>query len=135
MLGSKTFDCIFNGYAQNSVAYRFMCLNDKTISESRDAKFFEHVFPLKKIKSTFVPSLYSSMCDLANSSTISKTFEYETVNNSNAICELEPRKSKRQRTDKSFGMDFLSTFAVERYEKIDCNFMSLNLIDEDSKTY
>ncbi|KAL0546602.1 hypothetical protein IC582_016514 [Cucumis melo] len=48
-VGSKTFDCIFIEYAQNSAAYRFMCLNDKTINESRDAEFFEHVFPLKTI--------------------------------------------------------------------------------------
>ena len=47
-VGSKTFNCIFIGYAQNSAAYGFMCLNEKTINESRDAEFFEHVFFLKQ---------------------------------------------------------------------------------------
>ncbi|TYK06658.1 ty1-copia retrotransposon protein [Cucumis melo var. makuwa] len=65
-IGSKTFDCIFIGYAQNSAAYR---------------------------------------------------------------------RSKRQRTEKSFGPDFLSTFIVERRDEIDCNFTNLYLIDEDPKTY
>ena len=46
-IGPKTFDAMFIGYAQNSAAYRFMSLNDYSISEYRDAKFFEHVFPLK----------------------------------------------------------------------------------------
>ncbi|TYK01594.1 ty1-copia retrotransposon protein [Cucumis melo var. makuwa] len=57
-VGSKTFDCIFIGYAQNSAAYR---------------------------------------------------------------------RSKRQRTEKSFGPDFLSTFIMERRDEIDCNFTNLYL--------
>ena len=39
---------MFIGYAQNSAAYRFMSLNNYSISEYRDAEFCEHVFPLKK---------------------------------------------------------------------------------------
>ena len=54
---------------------------------------------------------------------------------SNVRYELEPIKSKRQRTEKSFGPDFLSTFIVERRDEINCNFMSLYLLDEDPKTY
>ena len=61
-VGSKTFDCIFIGYAQNSVAYRFMCLNDKSINESRDAEFFEHVLSLKR--SLFVSCQSENMHDL-----------------------------------------------------------------------
>ena len=38
-VGSKTFDTVFIGYAQNSVAYRFMSLNDYSICESRAAEF------------------------------------------------------------------------------------------------
>ncbi|GAA0147022.1 hypothetical protein LIER_36437 [Lithospermum erythrorhizon] len=47
-IGPKTYDCVFIGYAQNSAAYRFMSLSDHSISEARDAEFFEHVFSLKK---------------------------------------------------------------------------------------
>ncbi|KAA0063949.1 ty1-copia retrotransposon protein [Cucumis melo var. makuwa] len=129
-VGSKTFDCIFIGYAQNSAAYRFMCLNDKTINESRDAEFFEHVFPLKQ--SLYAPSLSNRMHD---SEIVSETLVSETVDTPNLSCELELRRSKRQRTEKSFGPDFLSTFIVERRDEIDCNFTNLYLIDEDPKTY
>ncbi|TYJ97996.1 ty1-copia retrotransposon protein [Cucumis melo var. makuwa] len=132
-VGSKTFDCIFIEYAQNSVAYRFMCFNDKTINESRDAEFFEHVFPLKQ--SLSAPSLSKRMHDPENPSIVSETPVSETVNTSNLRCELELMRSKRQRTEKSFGPDFLSTFIVERRDEIDCNFTNLYLIDEDPKTY
>lgn len=37
---SKTFDNVFIGYTQNSVEYRFIYLNDKSICEYRDAKYF-----------------------------------------------------------------------------------------------
>ncbi|KAA0026033.1 ty1-copia retrotransposon protein [Cucumis melo var. makuwa] len=91
---SKTFDCIFIGYAQNSAAYR---MHDPEI--------------------------------------VSETPGSETVDTLNLCCELELRRSKRQRTEKSFGPDFLSTFIVERRDEIDCNFTNLYLIDEDPKTY
>jgi len=53
-IGSKTFDSVFIDYAQSSSAYRFMSLKDSSTSESRDAEFFEHVFPLKRSFSTTV---------------------------------------------------------------------------------
>ncbi|KAA0058520.1 ty1-copia retrotransposon protein [Cucumis melo var. makuwa] len=100
-VGSKTFDCIFIGYAQNNAAY----------------------------------SLSKRMHGSENPSIVSETSVSETVNTSNLRCELELRRSKRQRTEKSFGPDFLSTFIVERRDEIDCNFTNLYLIDEDPKTY
>jgi hypothetical protein len=46
-LGPKTVDCVFLGYAHNSIAYRFLIVKSEvydihvdTIFESRDAKFF-----------------------------------------------------------------------------------------------
>ena len=51
-LGSKTSDCMFIGYDEHSVAYRFLVLQSdvldyNTIVETKNAEFFEHVFPLK----------------------------------------------------------------------------------------
>jgi len=53
-LGSKTVDCVFLGYAHQSIAYRFLVVKSKvpdmhvdTIMESRDATFFENIFPMK----------------------------------------------------------------------------------------
>lgn len=53
-LGPKTIDCVFIGYAHNSSAYRFLVhksevpdIDANTIIESRDAIFFENIFPYK----------------------------------------------------------------------------------------
>lgn len=50
----KTVDCIFIGYAHNSSTCRFLVyeskiqdIHRKTIMESRNASFFEHVFPCR----------------------------------------------------------------------------------------
>ena len=52
--GSKSMDCVFIGYAHNSSAYRFLIhksdipnMNANTIIESRNAIFFEEIFPYK----------------------------------------------------------------------------------------
>ena len=53
-IGPKTVDCIFIGYANNNSAYRFIVhisenteIHVNTIIESRNASFFENVFPCK----------------------------------------------------------------------------------------
>jgi hypothetical protein len=53
-LGPKTVDCVFLGYAHNSIAYRFLVVKSKvydmhvdTFFESRDAAFFKNIFPIK----------------------------------------------------------------------------------------
>ena len=53
-IGPKNVDCVLIGYAHNSSAYRFMILKSEiidmhanTIIESRNASFFENVFPYK----------------------------------------------------------------------------------------
>ena len=50
-IGSKTSDCMFVGYASNSATYRFLVLKSdvlesNTIIETKNAEFFEHIFPL-----------------------------------------------------------------------------------------
>ncbi|WCJ29313.1 Retrovirus-related Pol polyprotein from transposon TNT 1-94 [Euphorbia peplus] len=56
-IGPKTVDCIFIGYAHHSNAYRFLVYESKnpeihknTIMESKNATFFETVFPCKERK-------------------------------------------------------------------------------------
>ena len=53
-LGPKTVDCVFLGYAQNNTTYRFLVVKSDfsdarvhTIMESRDASFFEEVYPMR----------------------------------------------------------------------------------------
>ncbi|KAD4585972.1 hypothetical protein E3N88_23573 [Mikania micrantha] len=54
-IGPKTVDCVFIGYAHHSSAYRFLVYDSKnpeihknSIMESRNASFFEEVFPFLK---------------------------------------------------------------------------------------
>ena len=58
-IGRKTIDCIFIGYAHNSVAYRFLVhesnipdIHKNTIMESRNTSLFEDAFPCKSKEET-----------------------------------------------------------------------------------
>ena len=70
------------------------------IMESRNASFFENVFPCKSIEE---PSSSKQVLE-----TINKNSQDQDKD-----CEAEPRRSKRARTEKSFGPDFL-TYMFER---------------------
>ena len=101
-VGPKTVDCVFIGYAQNSNAYRFLVhkseildIHVNTIIESRDALFFENIFPYNIV--------YESIDNNKRSR--------DTISRSDPM-EDEPRRSKRQRTSTSFGPDFL-TYLLE----------------------
>ena len=101
-VGPKTVDCIFIGYAQNSNAYRFLVhksnipdIHVNTIIESRDASFFENIFP------------YNIVYESINNNKRSR----DTISRSDPM-EDEPGRSKRQRTSTSFGPDFL-TYLLE----------------------
>ena len=121
-IGSRTFDYVFVGYAEHSPAYRFMHLNDRTICEYRDAEFFEHEFPLKSsISSSIEPSVVS---------TSSLPFSVPLVVD-------EPRRSKRSRTETSFGPDFVTNFLIELgdIDKIDESIVNVLMIEDDPKTY
>ena len=85
---------MFLGYVEHSATYRFLVLKSdviehNTIVETKNVKFFEHIFPLK----------------------VSDTAEYPIDNNNDAICE-GLRRSKRQRKENSFEDDFY-TYPVE----------------------
>ena len=105
-IGPKVVDCIFIGYAHNSSAYRFLVhesnisdIHKNTIMESRNASFFEDVFPCK-----FKEEPGSSKHKLEPIN--------ENSQNQNEDSEVEPRHSKRAMIEKSFGPDFL-TYMLE----------------------
>ncbi|XP_070057462.1 uncharacterized protein [Nicotiana tomentosiformis] len=129
-IGPKIFDAIFIGYAQNSVAYRFMSLNDSSIYESRDVEFFEHDFPLKNN----LPS------DVHNNSSTSMSINSHIVPSSNVTAnehENELRRSKRRRIEASFGPDFITTFLTKNIDLdiLNSELVSIYLIEEDPMTY
>ncbi|KAL6316154.1 hypothetical protein AAG906_015984 [Vitis piasezkii] len=101
----KTFDAFFIGYADNSVACRFLVTKSEnslvdvnTIIETKNVDFFENIFPMK----------------LNGQPQVRKTSRDESFEPS----EFEPRRSKRGRKETSLGDGFY-TF----------------LIDEDPKSY
>ena len=58
-LGPKIMDYVFPGYGQRSIDYRFLVVKSEvldmhvdSIMESRDAIFFENIFPMKDMYST-----------------------------------------------------------------------------------
>ena len=98
----KTIDCIFIGYAHNSVAYRYLVhesnifdIHRNAILESRNGSFFEDVFPCESKEK---PSSSKRVLETTHGNSQDKN------NNS----EVEPKHSKRARIEKSFGLDFLA---------------------------
>ena len=90
---------MFIGYADKSVAYRFIViksdvLDNNTIIETKNAEFFENIFHLK-------------MKEISNSDVIPVTPVIENDFQNEVL-----RKSKRPRKEKSFGDDFY-TYLVE----------------------
>ena len=107
-IGPKTVDCIFIGYANNSSAYRFLVhksenteIHVNTIIESRNTAFFENVFPCKLTQEA--KRTYDAAFD---------NDQRQIEENPEEKVEEEPRRSKRARTEKTFGPDFL-TYLLE----------------------
>ena len=92
---------MFIGYVKNSVAYRFLVLKSdvlvsNTIIETKNAEFFEHIYPLFE-KISHAPIDKSTTDDNGIKNTHLK----------------ELRMSKRQRKETSFGDDFY-TYLVDK---------------------
>ena len=108
-IGPKTVDCVFIDYAHNSTAYRFLIyksdipdLHVNTIIESRNASFFEEIFPYKSTQE--LSSLKRNFESTSNTS-----HDQELMKERN---EVELRCSKRAKMSKSFGLEFL-TYMLE----------------------
>ena len=103
-LRPKTVDCVLLGYAFHSVGYRFLIVqseisdvNVDTIMESKDATFFEDIFPFKATSSSSIQEIpTSSSEDLTKipEPTISMEHFDNPVEDDNEA----PKRSKRQRT-------------------------------------
>jgi hypothetical protein len=103
-------DCIFLGYAIHSVGYRFLIVKSGvpdmhvgTIMESRDATFLKNIFPIRDETSS---SRQEFIEDDGSAEPIEHN-EHTLVENSEEDNNDASRKSKRQRTVKSFGDDFI----------------------------
>ena len=130
-LGPKTVDCIFIGYAQNSPAYRFLVVKSDTpeiivdtIMESKDVTFFEDIFPMRPSSST-LENLDATIPNSEQVENIPLRENNEEDNNS----DITPRRSKRQKVQKSFGDDFIvylvddvPTTLADAYASLDADY-------------
>ena len=118
--GPKMVDCVFFGYAQNNMAYRFLVVKSDspdvsvyTIVESRDALFFEEVYPMRSARNSET-HIYNQSEIIAspepNSEPVSSDEDNDKVDDA-------PRRSKRQRVAKFFGDDFI-VYPVDDVPKI-----------------
>jgi hypothetical protein len=113
-LGPKIVDYVFLGYAHHSIAYRFLVITLEipdvhidTFLVSHDVTFFENIFPMKN--SCGMSSLPANV--IADTS----PEPYENFDHAEHTLEPiheeigteAPRSSKRSRTAKSFGDDFI----------------------------
>ncbi|CAN1221891.1 Retrovirus-related Pol polyprotein from transposon TNT 1-94 [Linum grandiflorum] len=124
LLGTKTFDAMFIGYALNSSAYRFMRLVDRSICEYRDAEFFEDTFPLKS------PSAKRVREDFSTSQGQESDSEAEEPSS-------ELRRSKRPKIAKNFGDDFIVSFltSAENFDLIYSLSTNVFLTEPEPTTY
>ncbi|KAL6333744.1 hypothetical protein AAG906_028930 [Vitis piasezkii] len=111
-IGPKTIDCIFIGYANNSSAYRFLVYKSEipdvhvnTIIESRNAAFFETIFPYNKSSETSTQKRTHDITFGNNQLEVNQESKEKQV-------DEEPRRGKRARKSTSFGPDFL-TYLLE----------------------
>ncbi|RVW73229.1 Retrovirus-related Pol polyprotein from transposon TNT 1-94 [Vitis vinifera] len=111
-IGPKTIDCIFIGYANNSSAYRFLVYKSEipdvhvnTIIESRNAAFFETIFPYNKPSETSTQKRTHDITFGNNQLEVNQESKEKQV-------DEDPRRGKRARKSTSFGPDFL-TYLLE----------------------
>jgi hypothetical protein len=109
-LAPKTVDCVFLGYAFHSVRYKFLVVRSgvpdllvSTIMESRDTTFFENIFPMRDETS----SSRQEYVEKDDSTKLMELNEPTFIERPEEDNYEAPRRSKRQRTEKSFGDDFI----------------------------
>jgi hypothetical protein len=109
-LGPKTIDCVFLGYAHNSAAYRFLVIKSdfldvhvNIVTESRDASFFEDIFPMKdRVAARSEAS--TSYTPEPNPVSLPPAYSEHHIEDNNMVA---PRRSKRQRSKNHLVMTLL----------------------------
>ena len=100
---------MFIRYASNSIAYRFLVLKSdilecNTIIETKNVELFEHIFPLSE-KISHVPIVVNDIENSYNEHVPTTMDDMESSHD-------ELRRSKRQRSEFSFGEGFY-TYLIE----------------------
>jgi hypothetical protein len=127
-LGPKTVDCIFIGYSFHNIGYRFLIIqygvpdmHIGTIMDSRDATFFDDIFPLREY-----------YCSTSQKSIINDEPTEMIEHNEQTLVENlwgdneTSKKSKRQMIVKSFGDDFIVYLVNDTPRTIEEAYSSLD---------
>jgi hypothetical protein len=134
-LGPKTVDYICLGYDHHNIAYRFLVIKLEvsdvyvdTFIESRDVTF-ENIFPMKNLHSmSRLPK--NVVADATRKSFENFVHAEHTLEpNHEEIDSKAPRRSKRLRTEKSFGDDFTVYLMDDTPKTISKAFASLCVDD------
>lgn len=126
-MGEKGIDCIFIGYAEHSITYRFYVIEPieyvsiHTVMESRDAIFDETHFSSIPRPNDVVPFIRSTTIG--------------DLENDHEINIPEIRRSKRMRKRKSYGSDF-QLYLVEGFrDSILTQTLYCYSVEDDPKTF
>jgi hypothetical protein len=127
-LRPKTVDCIFISYAFHNIGYKFLIIkygvpdmHVGTIMDSRDATFFEDIFPMQE-----------DYCRTSQKSIINDEPTEMIEHNEQTLVENlwgdneTSKKSKRQMTTKSFGDDFIVYLVDDTPRTIEEAYSSLD---------
>nr|KAJ0198106.1 hypothetical protein LSAT_V11C700355990 [Lactuca sativa] len=117
-LGARANKSIFIGYAHNSKAYRLLDIESVVVVESRDVEFFEDKFSK----------------DEENSSHTTPTSTSREILPPPPIVE-GPRRSTRDRIEKSFGDDFCCYFVKGTQKKLTREVIFTINLDDDPMTF
>ena len=97
-MGVRATTCAFLGYAINSIAYKFLNIENNVIFESGDAIFHEEKFPFKS-KNSGGKEVRENVLFQPSSSSTPYSQNQENL-------EIELRRSNRARVEKDFGPDY-----------------------------
>ncbi|GJY76412.1 retrotransposon protein, putative, ty1-copia subclass [Tanacetum coccineum] len=112
-IGPKSVDYIFIGYAKNNSAYRLIVHDSKNpdiqknaVMESRNASFFENIIPCLTKETRSSSRLDDEVVQDKRQRDDNDLHDERQDQLEDE--EVEPRRSKKERTEKSFGPDFVS---------------------------
>jgi hypothetical protein len=127
-LGPKIVDCIFIGYAFHNIGYRFLIIkygvpdmHVGTIMDSKDTIFFEDIFPMRE---DYCSTSQKSLINDEPTDMVEHN-EQTLVGNLRGDNKIS-KKSKRQRTAKSFGDDFIMYLMDDTPRTIEEAYSSLD---------
>ncbi|KAL2246099.1 UNVERIFIED_CONTAM: Retrovirus-related Pol polyprotein from transposon RE1 [Sesamum indicum] len=119
---SRSYKCVFLGYAYRQKGYKVYNLETETILISRDVSFYENVFPFESMKCTDMSCplpIVAIQDDIFKENDIETDVTTETK--TSTLQEPQVRKSTRITSKPSWLNDFVCTSSITESEPIHIN--------------